>query len=654
MLLFIQASFAQGGEIFLTTGDTEIDFYDAIDDPDINTITFKTNINITQNNKIVPSNKTLRFFEGNKLIINNGIQLDINGNIDAGLYQIFEIDNSDQIEGKPILEYIYPQWFGAKGDKIKDNTDYLQKSINLAFKFSVPLKIPSGHYKTKRLYINNGNKPLIIEGVLNDVTGGVFKGSTLELINDPNDLDKILLHFGVNKNKELITSANTQVKNINFVTYLSRDINKPTYAIKGGSREGGKWFTRSRIKDCTFFNFHYGLYFGGYSDGIHLSDLKFKVVNRCIYIVEGDASRIENIIAEPYIDYVLHSVASVGISFSNGILRAPTRTIAPTSFRMPFIFQGIHHNGIPDMTVVKDGPIKVENVHIETSDGIAILANTPNTYFNNISYLLVNGKGTNGDPSIEIQNKNTISLLNSTGGTGANQMVNCRFTNFKIQRQNTPDNNTVDVFVGDYDVQNIFNILPEKTFKSNYCLPNNLVLENWNINPTTDAFHRKEDGVFKYSINGVSYGGYEYKEANNEYLIPTINNGKQEVTGSIKIQATGGEQLVKLIKTSVPSEGILSVLVYQNENSNEFRSCTYRISQGSHNNAFIVTPIGNQNANNLYDYPSPVFIGDGIFSNSSNYNSEIALKFRGTSNKHYKIIFTFRYITTSLNYCKRS
>ena len=635
ILLFIQASFAQGGEIFLTTGHTEIDFYNAINDPDINTITFKTNINITQNNKIVPSDKTLRFFEGNKLIINNGIQLDINGNIDAGLYQIFEIDNSDQIEGKPILEYIYPQWFGAKGDKIKDNTDDLQKSINLAFKFSVPLKIPSGHYKTKRLYINNGNKPLIIEGVLNDVSGagGIFKGSTLELIDDPNDQDKILLHFGVNKNKELITSANTQVKNINFVTYLSRDINKPTYAIKGGSREGGKWFTRSRIKDCTFFNFHYGLYFGGYSDGIHLSDLKFKVVNKCIYIVEGDASRIENIIAEPYIDYVLYSFASIGLSFSNGILRAPTRTITPKAFRMPFIFKGTHHNAIEGLTYVKDGPIKVENAYIETSDGIAILANTPNVYFNNISYNLVDGVD-----SREVQNKNTISLLNSAG---ANQMVNCRFTNFKIQRQNTPDNNTVDVFVGDYDVENIFDILPDETFKSKYCLPNDLVLENWNINPTTDAFHRKEDGVFKYFINGVSYGGYEYKEANNEYLIPTINNGKQEITGSIKIQATGGEQLVKLIKTSVPSEGILSVLVYQNENSNEFRSCTYRISQGSHNNAFIVSPIGNQNANTLYGYTSPVFIGDGIFSNSSNYNSEIDLKFRGTSNKYYKIVFTY-------------
>ena len=67
----------------------------------------------------------------------------------------------------------------------------------------------------------------------------------------------------------------------------------------------------------------------------------------------------------------------------------------------------------------------------------------------------------------------------------------------------------------------------------------------------------------------------------------------------------------------------------------------YRISQGSHNNAFIVSPIGNQNANTLYGYTSPVFIGDGIFSNSSNYNSEIDLKFRGTSNKYYKIVFTY-------------
>jgi len=55
--------------------------------------------------------------------------LTINGNIKAGLWQIF--DGDGWVTGNPKIEAIYPQWFGAKGDG-SDDGSALQKAFDLA------------------------------------------------------------------------------------------------------------------------------------------------------------------------------------------------------------------------------------------------------------------------------------------------------------------------------------------------------------------------------------------------------------------------------------------------------------------------------------------------------------------------------------------
>ena len=94
----------------------------------------------------IPDNITLKIERG---AIIDGVTEDeiltINGSIDAGLCQIF--GSSLTVKGSPKVEFIYPHWFGAKGDDDNDDTAAIQKSFDTGYYTSVPVKVPSGTYQ---------------------------------------------------------------------------------------------------------------------------------------------------------------------------------------------------------------------------------------------------------------------------------------------------------------------------------------------------------------------------------------------------------------------------------------------------------------------------------------------------------------------------
>lgn len=77
---------------------------------------------------VLPANVTLKF-EGGQIINATSITGD-NTRIEAGLTQIFDADAGTTYLGTWIVDKVYPQWWGAVGDGIADDTLPVQAALN--------------------------------------------------------------------------------------------------------------------------------------------------------------------------------------------------------------------------------------------------------------------------------------------------------------------------------------------------------------------------------------------------------------------------------------------------------------------------------------------------------------------------------------------
>ena len=81
-------------------------------------------------NFTVPSTMMVKFERGGKWTIENGITVTFNGQIDAGLWEIFTYTGTGTLAGTPQVKAFYPQWWGALGDGSTDDSDAIEDAVN--------------------------------------------------------------------------------------------------------------------------------------------------------------------------------------------------------------------------------------------------------------------------------------------------------------------------------------------------------------------------------------------------------------------------------------------------------------------------------------------------------------------------------------------
>lgn len=166
---------------------TNIVFCNAYDHPDDaitaiganNKTLLVTETEICDTNFTVPSNVKVRFERGGKWTINTGITVTFNGQMDAGLWQIFEYVGTGTLAGNINVVGFYPQWWGATGDGSTDDTTAIQNTISAVptdlgkIVFVVP-----GIYKiTASIVIN---KRIRVLGTLGFAGGGISPSTILK------------------------------------------------------------------------------------------------------------------------------------------------------------------------------------------------------------------------------------------------------------------------------------------------------------------------------------------------------------------------------------------------------------------------------------------------------------------------------------------
>lgn len=184
----------------------------------------------------IPANVTLKPERGAILSIANGVTLTINGNLDAGTYQIFAWTGTGALSlANAKITQTLPQWFGVKADG-SDDTLALQKCIDSA---NGIVYFPPGSYCCKNISLAANTRYF-----------GASKASKIFLLNgDSYDA------FRIGPNKSNITIDN--------LLFYGDNLRNANYDVGGrGVRiytdSAGQSNSNITIKNCEFTNLGFG------------------------------------------------------------------------------------------------------------------------------------------------------------------------------------------------------------------------------------------------------------------------------------------------------------------------------------------------------------------------------------------------------------
>ncbi|MEQ8240524.1 MAG: glycosyl hydrolase family 28-related protein [Cyclobacteriaceae bacterium] len=187
-IVLCSSSFCQSE--YISFGGTSSDLKQIINElNDTGTITIKGDFEI-ESDITIPEGIELRVFRGNQFKIAQNIKLIINGSIDAGLFQIF--GGQGAVLGNIRTNYIYPQWFGAKGSDLSDCTYAFQQAVDLVeSQNGGVLYIPKGTYSLSSIKIS---KALTIIGEGNHQISNISPANSYGLVLKDLPSTTILIH----------------------------------------------------------------------------------------------------------------------------------------------------------------------------------------------------------------------------------------------------------------------------------------------------------------------------------------------------------------------------------------------------------------------------------------------------------------------------
>ena len=225
---------------------------------------------IVSSNVEIPDNVTLKVAGGTNIVITEGKYLTIHGTMDAPITRLFT-GNGKVIFDSDHSQVVYPQWWGAKGDGITDDTAALQAAVN------------SFTSKGGEIYISNGVYTIDSLGMKSNIT---VRGNGETSILQQKSGAMYCISTSPTNNK-IDTSRNFSInqKNINFNNLFFRG----TVVSDGFKEPYHLLFIESTsqvtIHKCTFSGFRGDgvMIYGGklvHSYGLHSSNIS---ITECIF-----------------------------------------------------------------------------------------------------------------------------------------------------------------------------------------------------------------------------------------------------------------------------------------------------------------------------------------------------------------------------------
>ena len=224
---------------------------------------------------------------------------------DGGIIHVL----SNGLRAKLLIdEQINIKQFGAYDNSDTDNSVIFQTAINYAIDNNIrTILIPDGNYLVENTITIKENNGISLRGLNNTQIGQNLKlGSTITSNCSP------VFLFNT-------PTSNFICENLNFYDVVGSDTNT---CFKVSTSDTDGYFARCRFEHLNFRNYKYAIDLiggnnSGYVDGSIFNDIRFDTITYCIRAYHLECSIISNIVAEPFLKYIIYCYQSQTLEISN-------------------------------------------------------------------------------------------------------------------------------------------------------------------------------------------------------------------------------------------------------------------------------------------------------------------------------------------------